>query len=361
MLRQRNVMTRESERGCATFPGIPRAVLSLFPGWRRTLGSMSAARHFRVMGSDAHVIVTGGSGGDLVSRAVDRLDDLEARWSRFRPDSEISRLNTAAGAPCRVSESTRTLVALAIEAWRVTGGLVDAGVLAAMTDAGYDRSFDELERAAAPVSRRRARWTPPPALTDIEIDGDVVRLPAGLTIDPGGIGKGFAADLVTEELMGAGADGVLVNLGGDLRVRGIGPDGTGWTVDLDHERLDGPLARIGLADGAVATSTTLRRRWIGPDGPAHHLIDPRTGRPSTSDIDHAVAIAGHGWMAEIMAKAVLLRGRPHQFDIVGGTGAEALSVGVDGSIAATPGFAAHLGDAAVPTSLSECSPLEVAS
>ncbi len=322
---------------------------------------MSAARHFRVMGSDAHVIVTGGRGGDLVSRAVDRLDDLEARWSRFRPDSEICELNAAGGVPRAVSEPTRALVVRSIEAWRITGGLVDAGVLAAVTDAGYDRSFDELDRDAAPAPRRRARWTPPPAMTDIEIDGDVVRLPAGLAVDPGGIGKGFAADLVTEELMRAGADGVLVNLGGDLRVQGIGPDGDGWTVDLDHERLDGPLARVGLAGGAVATSTTLRRRWIGPDGPAHHLIDPRTGRPSTSDIDHAVAIAGQGWMAEIMAKAVLLRGRPHEFDIVGGTGAEALSVGVDGSVATTVGFAAYLGDAAIPAALAVCSPVGAAS
>ena len=322
---------------------------------------MAATHRFRVMGSDAHVVVVGDA--SLLVVAVDRLDDLEARWSRFRPDSEISELNAAGGAPRTVSAPTRALIARAVQAWRVTGGLVDAGVLAALTDAGYDRSFDQLDPDAAPTRRRRARWSTPPALTDIEIDGDTVRLPAGLAFDPGGIGKGFAADLVTEELMAAGADGVLVNVGGDLRVRGIGPDGVGWTIDLDHERIDRPLARIGLADGAVATSTTLRRRWNGPHGPAHHLIDPRTGRPSTSDIDHAVAIAGDGWMAEIMAKAVLLRGRPHEFDIVGGTGAEALSVGVDGTIAATPGFAAHLGDAGIPTALSpsSCSPAGVAS
>ena len=323
------------------------------------VGAMATTRHFRVMGSDAHVVVVGDPG--LVEMAVDHLDDLEARWSRFRPDSEISRLNTAGGAPCQVSAPTRSLVALAIEAWRLTGGLVDAGVLAAVTDAGYDRPFDQIDPAAAPRPRRRRRWTPPPALTDIEITGDIVQLPTGLTIDPGGIGKGFAADLVTEELMQAGADGALVNVGGDLRVRGVGPDGPGWTIDLDHEAAEGPLARIGLADGAVATSTTLRRRWNGPDGPAHHLIDPRTGRPSTSDIDHAVAIAGQGWVAEILAKAVLLRGRPHEFDIVGGTGAEALSVGVDGSMATTPGFAAHLGGVPAPTHLSRCAPIGAAS
>ena len=122
---------------------------------------------------------------------------------------------------------------------------------------------------------------------DITIDGAEVTLPEGIGFDPGGIGKGVAADIVSDEAIMAGADGVCINIGGDLRVRGIGPSGEGWTIAIDHPHRSEALARVGLSDGAVATSTTLRRRWLIDGEPQHHLIDPRTGVSSTSGIAYA--------------------------------------------------------------------------
>ena len=308
-----------------------------------------AERRFRAMGSDAHVIVVGVDGGAgpeaLVDIAVARIAELESRWSRFLPDSEVSELNRRAGEPVTVSADTVLLVSRAVEAWRLTGGSFDPTVLGAMLTAGYDRSFDELAAGDRPAP------APSPLLvgcTDIVVAGGTVRLPAGTGFDPGGIGKGLAADLVAHELTAAGAAGGCVNLGGDLRVTGVGPDGGAWTVAVEHPWQRDAVALVGLADGAVATSTTLKRTWTTDGIVRHHLIDPATGEPSDTDLNLVSVVTGQAWMAEVLAKAVLLRGAARAFDLLDPSVVDALTVDTDGTVRATPGLAAHLGGVALP-------------
>jgi len=290
------------------------------------------------MGSDAEVIVVGDP--SLVERAVARIHELEARWSRFLGDSEVSRLNRSAGERVTVSSDTVLLVRRAVEAWRLSGGSVDPTVLGDLLRAGYHRSFGDLRASGAPRPLSRLVR----GVESIEIDGSTVRLPAGVGFDPGGIGKGLAADLVLGALLDAGAEGACVNLGGDLRVAGRPPDGHAWTVAVEHPGRTKPLVRVGLHDGAVATSTTLLRRWGGgPGAHRHHLIDPATGQPSSSDLELVTVVAGTAWRAEVLAKAVLLRGSAHPFDILGGSGAEAVAVADDGRVLTSPGFAAFTG------------------
>jgi thiamine biosynthesis lipoprotein len=285
----------------------------------------------------------------LADRAVERLAELESRWSRFRADSEVSRLNAAPGTAVEVSADTVRLVRCSVEAWKLSAGFVDATELAAVVDAGYDRSFELLpsDRSAGPQPRRPVSLAGP---ADIRIDGTTITLPAGVGFDPGGIGKGLAADLVSGELIRAGAAGACVNVGGDLRVRGASPDGSGWTISIDHPHRRAPIALVGLTDGGVASSTTLRRRWLVGGEIRHHLIDPRTGRPSTSDTTFCSAIAGSAWRAETVAKAVLLRGGTHPFDIVD-AGMEALVVDHAGDVRTTGGFTRFTGGIAPPAHL----------
>jgi thiamine biosynthesis lipoprotein len=298
---------------------------------------MEAERRFRVMGSDAHVIVTGSRAGVLLDRAVTRLDELERLWSRFLPTSEISRLNDAAGAAVAVSAETARLVRTAVDAFWLSGCSFDPTVLGDVVRAGYDRSFDVLRGTNGVSALARG-------CAGIEIEGTTVRLPAGTGFDPGGIGKGLAADIVVGELLAGGAGGACVNLGGDLRVAGLSPSGGTWTVAVEHPSRREPLAMLGLARGAVATSTTLRRQWHVDGQRRHHLIDPGTGEPSTSDLELVSVVAGDAWAAEILAKAVLLRGSAHPFDLLGGTGAEAIAVTNTGSILHSSGLRAFLGE-----------------
>ncbi len=310
---------------------------------------MAAERHTRAMGTDLHLIVvgSGGTAGDreheLIERALTRVAQLEARWSRFIPQSEVSRLNGAVGTPLVVSDDTAALVARAIDAWHLTEGLVDCTLLDDLIRAGYDRPFEELpaDRPAPGPTLRRIYGGDP---GDIEIHGNTVTLPLGLGIDPGGIGKGLAADLVTGELLAAGAAGACVNLGGDLRVRRLGPDGGAWTISIDHPEHHGPVALIGLHDGAVASSTVLRRQWRVDGEHRHHLLDPHTGQPTRSALAFASAVAAEGWQAEAMAKAFILRGADAGVVFTAAdAGAEGLVVDHAGAVTVSPGFTRFTG------------------
>jgi FAD:protein FMN transferase len=299
---------------------------------------MPAERRFHAMGSDAHVIAVGGP-ASLALEAEHRIADLERRWSRFDRRSEVSALTRYAGSPVVVSSETRELVERAVTAWRMTDGRFDPTVLGALVRAGYDRSFDDLGPAPADGSS--------PLTTGagaIEIIANTVRIPEGTGFDPGGIGKGLAADIVADELRAAGAEGVCVNLGGDVRVAGISPAGGGWTVAVDYPDCERPIARVGIARGAVATSTTLRRRWQVKGELRHHLIDPAAGRPSESDVTFVTVIAGHAWTAEVLAKAALLHGAPLPCGLLAGNGAAALAVDRSGRVTASPGIDTYLAE-----------------
>jgi thiamine biosynthesis lipoprotein len=302
---------------------------------------MPAERRFRAMGSDAHVLVVGPEA--LADHAQGRIAELERRWSRFDERSEVSALNRHAGAPVKVSADTLELVERAIDAWRLTHGWFDPTVLGALERAGYDRTFDEIGTSAAAITSARE------ANADgIEVVAGTVRLPRGTGFDPGGIGKGLAADIVADEVRAAGADGVCVNLGGDVRVEGTSPNGDAWTVAVEHPGRTGAIARLGVARGAVATSTTLRRRWRVGDDERHHLIDPGTGLPSWTTLTFATVVAGHAWHAEVLAKTLVLRGAPARFDDIDAVGAAALSVDDDGHVAISQGMDAFLAERLPP-------------
>ena len=301
---------------------------------------------FRAMGCDVHLVVNGGR-DSLVWEARRRIDDLESRWSRFRPTSEVSELTRRAGYPVEVSAETVELVRRSIDGWRMSGASVDPTVLGDVLRAGYTTSFERL----ADQSHLDAGSFLSTGCDDIEIDGRAVRLPAGTGFDPGGIGKGLAADIVVTELVRAGAEGVCVNVGGDLRVDGPTSKGRPWTLGVENPWTGTPLVRLGLRCGAVATSSTLRRRWEVDGEVRHHLIDPATGRPSDSDLVAATVVAGEGWMADVLAKAVLLRGSAHPFDLIGGSGAEAIAIGRNGRVQATHGIAAFIGDQVLPAAI----------
>jgi thiamine biosynthesis lipoprotein len=176
------------------------------------------------MGTQVELLTVSAPSGALAA-AQRRLAELEARWSRFLPDSELSTLNRAAGRAVAVSSETLTLVALAVLGWRATAGRFDPTVLDALEAAGYDRSFDQLPAGRHDADGARPAPGPAPGLAGIRIDAEAgtLTLPPGTRLDLGGIAKGYAADLLCAQLRAAGAAGACVNVGGDLRVSGTAP------------------------------------------------------------------------------------------------------------------------------------------
>lgn len=260
------------------------------------------------MGSRVHVVVIGADEG-LLEHAQNRLTRLEGLWSRFIPTSDLSRLNGAEGEWVGVAPETIDLLRRAVDAWSLTGGLFDPTVLDAVVASGYDQTFEEVrERSLCEVVA--APGAEVPGCGGIEIDGTRARLPRGVHLDPGGIGKGRAADVVAAELIELGARGTCVNVGGDVRVLGEAPQGAGlWAIAVedpwDPER---STTQVGLSEGAVASSSTLRRTWRSTEGTAHHLIDPRSGRSATSDVVASTVVAAEAMWAEIYAKCLVIAG-----------------------------------------------------
>lgn len=221
----------------------------------------------------------------------------EERFSRFRADSLVGRLN--AGEAVADAWLDRA-VELALASFDETGGLFNPMVLPALARAGYDRTFEEV--AGRGVLARGAIPSPHEALAR---DGERWRLQGG-AIDLGGIVKGWTADLAALHLGETHAD-VFVNAGGDIRCMGAEAGVAGWLVEVDAPA-GGPVWS-GAISGAIATSTTSKRRWMTADGAlAHHLIDPRSGLPAEGPFVQVTVRAAECWRAEVWAKAVLVGG-----------------------------------------------------
>jgi thiamine biosynthesis lipoprotein len=266
------------------------------------------------MGTDCHVLVVGPGGDGHCTAAEEQVYRLERLWSRFDPDSEVSRMNAAAGETVTVTTETFALVEKAVLAWQMTDGRFDPTMAHRIVDLGYDRSFETINsldmadtvRAASGAVEDRSAGCGDILLSRYDC---TVRLPPGLGFDPGGIGKGLAADIVSKAAIDNGAWGVLVNLGGDLRVRGTPPSGDAWMVTITEPTVaNHPLATIALTDGGLATSTTRKRRWRMACVENHHLLDPVTGLPADTDVDLVSAVAGDAWWAEAAATALIVPG-----------------------------------------------------
>ncbi len=275
---------------------------------------------FRAMGTECVVQVVGGTDGSL-DQAEALVRANEARWSRFLPDSELSAVNARCGEPVDVSSETIRLVRAAVDLQASTGGWFDPLVGGQVIAAGYDRSFVELDTPTR---------SDPPARSPsgIVVAAGTVLVPAGSVLDLGGIAKGYTADRVVDLLLAAGADGACVDVGGDLRCAGASPGGDGWWSTIDHR----PGAAVGLAAGAVATSTTTRRRWKHRDGTdGHHLIDPTTGRPSSTSMCSATTVAPTGAEAEAFTKVVMLAPPDEARRILAQNGVAAIATDVAGA------------------------------
>lgn len=252
------------------------------------------------MSTTGSIVLVGVAAHDadgLFDRAVATIDDLERRWTRFDEHSELSVLNAHAGRPVRVSPATVRLVTAMVQGWHATAGSFDPTLLATLVSLGYVTSRSDHTRRTSIASGTSLSGRADQILVD-PIDR-IVQLPPTTAIDAGGIGKGLAADLVVEALLGAGAPGALVEIGGDLRAAGTPPE-SGWLIGIDTARPE--RVSVAVESGAVATSTTKLRTWHDGGHDRHHLIDPATLEPSAVDAVSCTVIAGTAAWAEVFTK-----------------------------------------------------------
>jgi thiamine biosynthesis lipoprotein len=287
---------------------------------------------FRAMNTDIelmycvpHAMTLQGEGPSAFAKGW--FASAEARFSRFLAYSELAVLNRSGGRPTLVSDTMLEVLQLAVRMTEWTNGIYEPAVHQALVQAGYDRSFDELARIdaerAANTGEADDRTLSPIAGRDgqrpafrLDAAMGAVTLQDGTTLDLGGIVKSWTADRLASLLIKQWrSPRGLVNAGGDVRVWGGAGEHQPWEIAVaDPWQPERDLALMRCADGAVATSSVLGRRWRTKNGAAHHLIDPRTMRPSDSDVVQC-SIAGRELPAcETAAKTILILGSADGLD-----------------------------------------------
>ena len=270
---------------------------------------MIASTGFSSLGTGVRVLATAEAALPVAVAAVEReLAAIDAACSRFRDDSELSRLNRRAGDPVEVSPLLFTALEAAVRACRMTDGAVDPTMGRAIRVLGYDRDFAAL-REAAPLN---VIVQPAGGAGVIEMDRRTrtVRVCGGHELDLGATAKALAADRAALAARAAAGCGVLVSLGGDLAIAGPAPE-DGWPILVtdDHAApLDGPGDVISLRSGALATSSVTVRRWRQGGAPRHHILDPRSGAPAREHWRTASVVARSCVDANAAATAAIVWG-----------------------------------------------------
>jgi FAD:protein FMN transferase len=265
---------------------------------------------FEAFGTVAVVAVSDPARLDAAVDAVTRVvEEFDRACSRFRVDSELSRLNACAGDSVRVGPVLLEAVSAALRAARLTAGDVDPTVGAALIALGYDRSFSDM-LGAPPVRSVPLAAVPGWRTVQVDLSASTVRLAPGVSLDLGATAKALAADHAAAAALEAAGCGVLVSFGGDLAVLGPAP-AAGWRVRVtdDHRAgVDAPGQWITLWGGGLATSSTFVRRWETDAGEAHHLVDPATGGSVDSVWRTASVCAASCLDANIASTAAIVRG-----------------------------------------------------
>jgi thiamine biosynthesis lipoprotein len=263
-------------------------------------------RTFDAMNTDVRIVTLAPEVDELMALAEQVFHDTERRFSRFQPESELSRLNSRTADQVRVSPEMMAALRLCTRMHLATGGVFDPAILPALEHAGYDESFERI-----PVDRGRASDSPPPRRSINEVNLKESRLtvkaPRDLRLDFGGIGKGLAVDGARAVLAPLGD--FVIDAGGDILASGNGPDGDGWLVAVgDPRQPGGELARVTIRNEAIATSSVVRRRWRRGGAEMHHIIDPRRGEPAETECVSVSVIAPTAVEADVYAKCALILG-----------------------------------------------------
>lgn len=275
---------------------------------------------FEAMGSHVRILIgEPGPGAVPAPAAAERarlfVGEFEQVLSRFRPDSELCRLNADRRREVPASRLLREAVKAGLWAARRSDGLVDPTLVREIEAAGYASSRAGLPAAPLGAALQAA---PPrhPASPDaasrwrqIRVDdrAEAIVRPPGVAFDSGGTGKGLAADLLARQLRGH--ERFLIDCGGDIRIGGESAKAWPYEIQVEHP-LSGERAFVlRLGSGGVATSGINVRIWQRPDGGyAHHLLDPATGQPAWTGLIGVTALGGSALEAETLSKAALLAG-----------------------------------------------------
>jgi thiamine biosynthesis lipoprotein len=264
---------------------------------------------FRAMGGDMLIILERetDSPPSILDEVPVWFEGWEQALSRFRPDSELSRLNQTFDQPMEVSDTLWDVFQYALSAETITNGLVTPTVLDALLEAGYNQSFDNLPRYQSGNGLQVLSAVNPLSLVTWDEKSQTICLPYGVRLDFGGVAKGWAAHQTAERLKEYGS--ASMNAAGDIAISGALASGEPWKIGVNNPFApDTDFETLNLSRCGVATSGRDRRRWTQNGVPRHHIINPYTSQPAETDVMTATIVAPTVMEAEAAAKAVLILG-----------------------------------------------------
>ncbi len=262
---------------------------------------------FHAMGCDMLAILESDTISQTLPFVTQWFEEWEQVLSRFRIDSELTRLNQVHEQPVHVSPVLWDVFQAARQAEQLTAGLVTPTVLNAMLDAGYDRTFDELPHLAPAITASVEPTAAP--LKDLSVNETdrTITLPQGVGLDFGGVAKGWAAHQAMLRLQAEGP--ALVDAAGDIAISGPRSDGSPWQIGVaDPFHDQGEIETLFLSRCGVATSGKNRRRWTRDGALKHHIISPLTNQPAETDALTVTVVAPDVMQAEAAAKAAFIMG-----------------------------------------------------
>ncbi len=273
--------------GCANESEPPRAERSVF-----------------AMNTYMTLTVYGENGETALEAAEERIHAVEALWSVTDEASDIYRANHSGGQTVSVHEETANLLSFALDMAQKTGGALDPTIYPVLTAWGFTTDSKQV-----PTQEQIAEQLPQVDYSRIRLEGTSLTVPAGMQLDLGAVGKGYAADVVTDVLKAHGIESAVLSLGGNIQTIGSRPDGSQWRIGIRAPWEDGNLGVLETSDAAVVTSGGYENYFEDADGHIYwHILDPATGYPADSGLQSVTIIGKEGRLCDALSTALFVMG-----------------------------------------------------
>lgn len=292
-----------------------------------TLFAMNTYMTFTAYGGEAETVL------DEVKKRVLQLESL---WSVTQENSDIYRANHSDGQPVVVSKETAELISFALDMAEQTAGAMDPTIYPVLTTWGFTK-----DKKQVPSKQEIDQQLSLVDYSQISLSGHNLTVPAGMQLDLGAIGKGYAADLTVEILKENGVNHAIFSLGGNIHTVGSRPDGTDWRVGIRAPWEEGYLGILEVSDAAVVTSGGYENYFEDESGDIYwHILDPATGFPANSGLQAVTVIGKEGRMCDALSTALFVMGAEQaEFYWREHEGFELILVTEDGNILITDGIA----------------------
>lgn len=272
---------------------------------------------------DTYITMTayGRDAETALSKAEDKLTELEQLWSVTAPESDIYAVNHSNGQSVQISKETAELLSFALQMAEETGGALEPTIYPVLSAWGFT-----TEENRVPSDMEIAELLENVGYERVRLEGSTVQLDSGTMLDLGSVGKGYSGDLAAQVLKDNGITSALLDLGGNIQAVGTKADGSPWRLGLRDPSSGGTLGILEISDMAVVTSGNYERYFIGEDGKQYgHIIDSATGYPAESGLASVTVIAEEGHLCDALSTSLFVMGfdqaaeywRQHQnFDMI---------------------------------------------